>query len=91
MSDYKVYADLTDVEIDVKKLIDDNMPLADLYQLVSELFDDIKLEDKPQLLGELFSSLTEQGQNEVLNDIISGQLSDEQFHTLTNYFKEYGK
>lgn len=91
MSDFKVYADLADIEIDVKKVIDDNMSLDDQYQLVSELFDGIKLEDKPQLLGELFSSLTEQGQNEVLNDIVSQQLSDEQFHAMTEYFKTYGK
>lgn len=91
MAKFKVRADLHDVEVDVKQVIDDEMTEETKRDLIFDLFDGLPANDKAEILGELFSVMEDEQQKEALNDIISDNLSDEQFHTLTEYFKNYGK
>lgn len=91
MSEFRVNVDLADVEIDVKKVIDHDMTPEDTKTLLCEVFDEISETDKAELLCELFATMDSIAQKEALNDIVSEQLTDEQFHVMTEYFKKYGK
>lgn len=90
MADFKI-STVTEIEVDVIDAIDKGMDNEGKKNLLFELFGGLPPSDQSEMMGDFFSSMGDEPQKRALNEIIANELSDEQFHTLTEYFKKYGK